>query len=279
MKNLLSLLNVPEKDGDVGIEIEVEGSNLPPAPLGWRKERDASLKAAESAEYVMRSPVPIAELRESLDRLRGSFKMNNAVIDDSYRAGIHTHINVQKLTIKQLMNFVALFLIMEECLVDYCAPSRRGNHFCLRAKDAEYFIQLLWRTCEEGNLKLLHTDDIRYSAMNLKSLFDYGSVEFRSLESTQDYEKIALWAEMLYNLREQAVKFSSPDKVMEAISGAGDYKNFVQEIMNKWFPIIEAQPGWQKKVRNGILNAQDFAFSRDWNAINLNIFQKGARFV
>jgi hypothetical protein len=49
--------------------------------------------------------------------------------------------------------------------------------------------------------------------------------------------------------------------------------------MGKWFPIISAQEGWQKKVRNGILNTQDFAYSRDWDAVNLNIFQKGGGFV
>lgn len=274
MATLNQILNLRPVKGDVGVEIEVEGRNLPDSTPLWRRDRDGSLKGEyDNYEYVMRVPSPIEELKNAFQELKTAFEIRRAKVDNTYRAGVHVHVNVQDFTITQLMNYVTLFLIMEECLVDFCEPSRRGNHFCLRAKDAGYFTHLLWKTCEEGDLRMLDNEDIRYSAMNLNSLFKYGSVEFRALESTQDFDKIETWSNMLFRLKVAATKFENPIKIMEAISGEG-FEGFVREIMGEWFPIIKGQDGWQRKVREGVLNSQDLAYSRKWNTINLNIFKK-----
>jgi hypothetical protein len=277
MRNIGNILKVDPKEGHIGVEIEVEGANLPRGTNHWRKDNDPSLRGNENAEYVLKNPVKVQDLNAVFKELQDAFDKNNSVIDSTYRAGVHTHINVQDLTITQLFNLITLFLIMEDCFVDFCEPSRRGNHFCLRAKDAGYFTHTLWQACKEGNLKKLDTEDIRYSAMNVTSVFRYGSLEFRSLESTKDFGKIKQWCLMLYQLKLAALQFKSPIDIMDSVS-AGGYENFAKFIMGEWFPIINAQSGWQKKVREGILNAQDLAYSRKWVNVNLNIFKKEAVF-
>jgi hypothetical protein len=278
MPKVVEAFNLKSVDVDVGVEIELEGHNFHPyPPANWRKERDPSLRGEESAEYVLRKPVNINDLKLVLKQLQDHFDKTGAVLDPSYRAGVHVHVNVQDLTITQLFNFIVLFLIMEEVFIDFCDKSRKGNHFCLRATDAEYLVYTLRNCCRNGALHLLDTEDIRYSAMNVTSLFKYGSVEFRSLESTKDFDKINTWANMLCQLRKVALTFKTPIQIMESISGNG-FENFAAHIMGEWFPIISGQKDVQKKIRRGVLNAQDLAYSRKWGLVNLNIFKKGGQF-
>jgi len=261
--------------GDIGVEIEVEGRNLPGETWNWRRDADPSLRGYETAEYVLQKPVLQKDLNDVFEELKEAFKASRGTIDKGYRAGVHVHINVQELTTVELFNFITLFLMFEDSIVDFCAPFRRGNHFCLRSKDAGYLLELLWRACTEGEIRLLNTEDIRYSAMNLHSVFKYGSVEFRTLESTDDFGLIKTWCDLLYTLKESAKKFTDPRDIMMQVSGA-QKKDFVKRIFEEHSYHIEKSKDWEEKMQQGIYNAQDLAFSRTWGKSSLNIFDKKA---
>jgi hypothetical protein len=272
MRSIKDIHNLRQVKGDVGVEIEVEGEKLPARIAGWRVEADPSLRGEQSAEYVLASPVPIGELSEHLATLKAAFVKNNARFDDTYRAGVHVHVNVQHFTLKELFNFIVLVMVVEELLLTFCAKHRIGNHFCLRSSEAGYLPNLLLRTVKEQNINLLHTDDIRYSAMNLKPIATYGSIEFRALESTYDFDKINKWAEILVHLRDVSKEFTAPQKIMEEVS-AGGYDGFVRKVFGDNADLFMAQKDWQQMIRKGIINAQDLAYSRIWG-INLNIFAR-----
>ena len=257
--------------GDIGVEIEVEGSSLPLGTMTWRRERDNSLRGEESGEYVLNKPVPYEELTEVFNELKQSFIDSGARVDKTYRAGTHVHVNVQQLSIIELFNFITIFLILEECIVDFCEESRRGNHFCMRAKDAGYLSAVLWKCVERGNLKQMDDENIRYSAMNLSSLFKYGSVEFRCLESTDDFSRIQTWCDIIYTLKESCKQFKDPIDVMSNVS-MGGYEQFVNVVMKHNSKYIFNSADWKNKVKEGIRQAQDIAFSRVWGAVNLDIF-------
>jgi len=83
--------------GDVGVEIEVEGNNLPQYDLdGWRVEHDGSLRG-ESAEYVFGRPRYVNEAKAFVDELCKTLEPCD--IQDSGRGGIHVHVNIRDLTI------------------------------------------------------------------------------------------------------------------------------------------------------------------------------------
>jgi hypothetical protein len=268
---ILNIFNLRQTRGDVGVEIEVEGRFLPDDVEGWRRDEDTSLRGDwESAEYVMYQPVPINKVSDSLKILEDSFIKSE--IMDTYRAGTHVHVNVQDLTMQQVINMVVLFLILEDYYIDFCAESRRGNHFCLRSKDAGYLITAIKNMCTLDDLNYLN-DEIRYSSINLTSLRKYGSIEFRSLESTTDFDKINLWCQMLYNLKEAAKGYKSPKEIMYAASYGG-LEGICQGVLKENFASLVSDPQWQKKCREGLLRAQDIAFSREWKSSNLNIFSK-----
>jgi hypothetical protein len=122
---------------------------------------------------------------------------------------------------------------------------------------------------------MLDTDNIRYSSINIKSLFKYGSIEFRSLESTYDFGKIAKWSNMLYQLKIAAQQYDSPVDLLMSFS-KNDYVPMIQSIMGDYAGECTKHEDVLQVVRNGILRAQDIAFSRDWSSRNLNIFKKKA---
>jgi hypothetical protein len=273
MPTIKDLCNLRSVQGDVGVEIEVEGYNLPDDVQYWKAVGDGSLKGEESLEYVLTRPVPIDDLHGRLAILKKAFEDRNAEFDETYRAGVHVHVNVQDLTVRQLFTFVVLYLTLEELLLTFCAKHRIGNHFCLRASEAGYLPALICRAIEKQDLKSLHTDDIRYSAINLKPVVQYGSVEFRAHESTFNFDKIETWAKILYQLREASLQFECPRKIMEEVS-VGGYEGFVRKVFAEHADYFLAQPYWDRMVRKGILVAQDIAYSRDWNKLSLNIFSK-----
>src|SRR5690606_10365289 len=150
--------------------------------------------------------------------------------------------------------------------------SRKGNHFCLSSSDSEYLIDLLLEAIRRGDLALLHTDNIRYASINLKSLFIYGSVEFRSLESTTDHKKILLWCKVLKRLKDFSLNYEYPSDIPSVVSFMG-WKLWAKHVLDDLSDEFLVGD-WEKKIRKGVRNCQQISYGRDWKVVDLNIFNK-----
>lgn len=256
---------------DFGLEIEVEGKKIPTEGFShWHCERDGSLRG-ESIEYILTRPSTMEELKEALEELDRAFIRRGTKINNSFRAGIHTHINCQDLTPKQVISFACLYYIFEEVLIDWCCPTRKGNHFCLAVNDAEYILDHVLGVVEDGELRRLDTDDIRYASLNFRSLFRYGSLEFRALESTVDWERILTWCRILKRLKDYSLTYNNPSDIPADVSGTGwrEWAEMVLGDLSQEF----LKGDWEKKIIRGVRNSQQIAYGRDWESINLNIFK------
>lgn len=272
MIKVADYLGLMRVKGDIGVEIEIEGDNLPHKATGWKVVEDGSLRG-ESAEYVLKNPVAIEDLNKMFKSLRKAFEEAESEIHESHRAGTHVHINVQDYTFVELYNFITVFILLEEGLLNLCPSSRRGNHFCLRTKDAGYSLDRLWKAAELADVNKLNTEDIRYSAMNITSVFRHGSVEFRFLQSTEDFDTIKDWCKLFYHLGEFAKTFSDPQKIVGQISFDG-FETFCEKALGPYFAKFSAHPDWKATVKRGVRSAQDIAYSRDWAKVSLDIFDK-----
>lgn len=250
----------PEK-GEVGVEVEIEGLNLPRVVHreSWRVERDGSLRG-EAFEYVFRGPVNYKAACNRLDRLGLSFKEVGSEIFDTGRAGVHVHVNVQDLTAKQVGCFITLYYIFENILLDFCGEDRVGNLFCLRTCDAEGAIPLITKAFNNNNLRGLATDDIRYAALNLNSLPKYGSVEFRSMRSTGDMEIIKTWVSLLLELKKYSLSFNNPREIVEGMSGMSSEVMFKTVFGDNSGLVYD-----DDSMYEGVRYAQDFAYGVDWD--------------
>jgi hypothetical protein len=247
--------------GDIGIEVEVEGDNLPQLGGYWRTEKDGSLRG-ESYEYVLKQPV----LVETVDDVIGKLKhgLRDSQIHDSVRAGVHIHINAQRLNIKQLYSFLTLYFILEDILVSKCGEGRQGNLFCLRASDSLYLMRQLAYVAKHQTFHQLNSDNLRYSAVNVKSLWSYGSVEFRSLRTPQELTEVGDWAKLLLNLRQVACQYESPAQIIQCFS-AGESEGFLRNALGHRAEDYMVN-GWKDMLKGGMRRTQMLAFCTDWRA-------------
>lgn len=249
---------------EIGVEIEVEGRNLPEPPMGWRGEHDGSLRGY-SCEYVFRKPVPRAAVDKLLTRLSDRFEEEGAEVYDSGRAGVHVHVNIRDLTETELWNFITLYLCFEDALVDWCGKDRVGNLFCLRTRDAEDLLFSLEAAAATQDLKILHTNNVRYGALNCKAILDYGSLEFRSMRSTVDKKLLTTWINMLLCLKDHAKEYQSPTEIVSKMSWEGGL-GFAKKVFGDMLSCF-GEVDWEEVVVSGIRRAQPIVFAKNWENV------------
>jgi Putative amidoligase enzyme len=258
---MVELLRVRPKPGEVGIEIELEGNGVGQIVANnmWNTEMDGSLRG-ESIELVLKAPAPRHLIPARLNKMKEM--VSHCAIKDTGRAGIHIHVNIQDLTPREYAQFLVMYLIFEEVLVDWCGTDRVGNLFCLRASDANYGLQIIRSALQSFRFGLLDTDGIRYASINLKATATYGSLEFRALRSTTDVDVILKWIYILLKLKDTARKYESPADIVEELSVLG-VEGFFNEILGE-FEI----PFDHMQVMSGVRNAQYIAYCRnDWSCM------------
>ena len=229
---VVDLLNLKDTKGDVGIEIEMElqKSNADPTKFqdSWRLEDDGSLKV-NGVEFVLKKPVKFEDVPPLIDNLKYNLDASDMKIRPSIRAGIHIHVNMQQSTMKQVYSMICAYYPMESALTRFCGNGREGNLFCLRARDASGVVQTLETSLEQNDLMYLNTDNLRYAALNIRSLFNYGTLEFRALATTPELDLIVDWCRMLQKLKEYSHKLKNNWEPLHSISGDGPRK-WMQDV-------------------------------------------------
>lgn len=247
----------------VGIEIETEGTRLPQIDNEvWKSEQDNSLRG-ESFEYVLRQPVPFKETQNVLSMVGDEWKAARSQIKNSPNAGVHVHINCSDLTVTQLINFISLYLVVENILVSKCGEDRVGNLFCLRACDAEFLIDMLAVAIKEQDLRILHTDELRYASVNVKALGDYGSLEFRAWRSDGDLEGIGWWCSLLQHLKALAKQVDNPVAVVHSVSDLRP-QGFFNMILGDFVQDIPWSPLYDQAISDSVRRVQQYAYYGDW---------------
>jgi hypothetical protein len=262
-----------EQGGTYGVEVEVGGTNLPLNVPGWHITRDGSIKGSnESLEYVFKSPYSFKKSLEIIDILYNYFERFDTVVDDNDTAGVHVHVNMQNYTINQLFTFIVIYHILEIPLLKFCGDHRSGNHFCLRAVDAEAIIDLYYDILNTRNFKHLN-DNYRYASINLVSLKKFGSIELRGMRTSRDRNDLKNWLLIIDRIATSAKKYKDPLEVMIAISG-DSYINFAKHILQEDFMFIANQDNLEENIKTGLRLIQPIANS-DWTErVNSNPFVK-----
>ena len=261
-------MNIREKfyldraSGPIGVEVEVEGDDLPRLVDGWQAEHDGSL-LGESMEYVLRQPLTLVKAGEALDNLDQAYKNHGSVLRDSCRTSVHIHINVQTLTPTQLFNFMTAYMVLEEVLVKFCGEERVGNLFCLRVRDAEFSLDRYVKVARTGEMMYLGDDDIRYSAMNTNSVAKFGSLEFRAMRGGAGTRTIKIWMGLLFTLRNKSKEFANPQEIIKHVSGVGT-RQFIRDLLGtRSIHLGLDDPNLDQMLFDGMRNAQDLAYARE----------------
>ena len=230
---LREFLELRKTDGMFGVELEIEGENLPDhLPAAWRLTQDGSLRGnfpTQAAEYVMIKPMSLASANLNIKRLTDHLQEVGAKPLFSHRTSLHVHVNCQELTWDEYSAFLYTSLLMERVLLNFCGQSRVGNRFCLRVTDAEGYLDDLRRLFRNGFQYFItgggNANKIKYSSINVAPSKEYGSVEFRGMRGTVDRQVITSWIEALNAIRSYAVALGSVEAV---------HSSFIKDDINKF---------------------------------------------
>lgn len=271
IKDFLAFRKIHDPAKEIGIEIEMEGEHLNiKRNRMWQQKLDGSLRGMESLEYILSSPVEKKNVKSALTKLLTNLaftndQWNKAKLKPSDRCGVHIHINIQNMTFFEVFNFMFLYLMLERVLVAYCGESREGNLFCLRASDAEAFIDAMIDCKRISNLNMLQEGrgrlGLRYASMNPGAIFKFGSLEFRSLRTPENLLDIEEWVDILYQVKEASFLFDDPIKFVEHFSMRGEDRWF-DDVMGNVAGILKRKvKRIDQKLMDGMRMAQDIAYT------------------
>lgn len=234
-KKMAAIVGVPEKSGDVGVELEVEGFNLPTTPSGWDVKVEPSLRgkngriiAGEESEadtpreYVTRGPVALSSLEKKLENLSELLTQQHVKVNLTQRASTHVHLNMTGETLKTFMAFLLLYVCIEPLLLRLCGPVRNGNLFCIPTYESGDMAQFIRRLAYNAGKTAIAPWPQRgkYASMNTDPICTLGSVEIRCFPNSVTPATVLKWATWVVNLRDLARKSDDTFvKMLDALYG------------------------------------------------------------
>lgn len=266
-------------DGDIGIELECEGTFLPAHAIPiddtgkyyWAPHADGSLRG-ESMEYTLNTALPYDMKDGAIDKLFETFRSRGTVLNVSNRTSVHVHINAKGMKVNTLCSFLALYATVEDVLVNWCGTFRVGNLFALRLSDSEWALHNIRRMFERGNFMNTFNNDQRYLACNIAALGKFGSIEFRSMRGLTDADEMKKWVDILWHLRQVAYEIEDPRDIIARFSdtGADGWLEFLfgRGLADELTKACEDE-GVEAVglLWDGVRRAQEIAYALPWDVV------------
>ena len=184
---------LPEAPMFVGLECEIEGirAHNRAEAIGFHVTNDGSLRN-NGYEYISQPLIPETAIA-AFRALHGTIDCRPD-IKFSNRTSIHVHANCMNLESATIRNIVLWYALYEELFFLMCDPDRRNNIHCVALTET-YLPSLYHHTL--GNLvSRWH----KYTALNLKPLAKYGTIEFRHMQGHDDPELLRQWLSAITGL-------------------------------------------------------------------------------
>ena len=270
------------KTGDIGLELELEATNALPRDAHidgvvgkksramWNAKHDGSLRG-NAMEYVVSTPVFVDELPHMVNGLFEAFTKAKTKLDNSNRCSTHVHINIGGYTIDQLTAIIALWTTFEEALINWCGEARLNNHYSLSSRNSVTMLETWEMFLRRGQTRF--PEGLKYSALNLNTIWNFGSVEFRCGPAADNAEIPIKWASFLYYLSKYAVEnyknlYNLPRDLSE-LGGLQLFKNicdssktdeFFNEVTKSYSP-----GEFNDLCLTGFRNAQNIVLGFPWD--------------
>lgn len=259
-------------EAHVAVEFENEANNpvdLDNLPAGWAFHNEGSLRNY-GAEFVMRAPLPIAATKREVELLCKAYK--DVQWSNSIRTSIHVHFDVTRYRFRDIVNFAAVYWILEDYLSDFAGQHRKGNLFCLRAKDADYLVSAMAEAVSKRNFVSMNAVDnsYRYASVNLAALKKFGSFEFRLMRGTSSAYEINLWLDVLERIRQFALKFKTPlalrNYFLNDVSAEAFPSVVLGELDKEILKYRVSKVDIQEQIRDGFLRVEQMLLvGKDWD--------------
>lgn len=193
-----------------------------PSGRKWKAMSDASIRAeckdggVANSDYKCEIVSPICSYAdiETIQELIRKLRKAGAIANDS--CGIHIHINAEPHTAKSLKNIANIVASKEDLLFKALGVNGNREHYCKKA-DSKFITKVnsarpktkdaIKRIWYDGrpNRSSCHYDESRYHALNLHSVWQKGTIEFRCFNSTTHAGKIKAYIQLCLAISHQAM--------------------------------------------------------------------------
>lgn len=182
------------------------------------KKENGEIVSANSYHSVeMVSPILTYEDIEGLQELVRQLRYAGALSDSKYRCGIHVHVDAKNHTPTSLKNLVNLMASKEDLLyksleidperLRYCKKVNENLISTINKKKPKTLQALadIWYAGYGEENRNKHYHNSRYHGLNLHSVFDKGTVEFRLFNGTTHAGKIKAYIQFCLAVSHQAI--------------------------------------------------------------------------
>lgn len=239
---------------EAGIEIELE--NVTNASLNteyWRSISDGSLRN-NGREFVFNGPKGGRDLFLACVEL-DTF-LSRQQVDGNWRCSTHVHVNMRMATVRQLKNTIIGALIYEKLLFRLSGFHRYSNNFCAAFGFAQHQLAILaaaWDMEDSDFLNYVCTSWDKYSALNLRPLASYGSIEFRSSAAEWRKGRLVRLANRFLALRDFCCEWQgSHEELIGHLASVNP-----RDIMKKGIVPKDLPEDWMEDVSVGVKLAHD----------------------
>lgn len=245
----------------VGVEVELENAMDVRVPPLWTAVPDGSLRD-HGIEFIFSNPLFGTDVEAALNNLHESCLPFKDSISLSYRTSVHVHVNVRDMDFSQLYHMTVLYTILERVLFKYAGEHRANNFYCMPFYRADMHMMDL-SSLLNGQYQEAVGHMNKYSAFNLTSVGDKGSVEFRHMAGTWDKDKIHKWINILLSIKKYAVENEcNPDALMFTVSAKGP-EQFLESIFREDLLKELTYRGISDDIMLGVRLAQDIIFGME----------------
>lgn len=188
----------------------------------WKIVRDSSIAIERGEQVELVSPICRYEDIETIQELVRKLRAAGAKANKT--CGIHIHINAAPHTAKSIRNIANIITSKEGLIFKALAVDEdRARRYCKKADDS--FIEeinrkkpqsltevkRLWYAGGDGSHQ--HYHESRYHALNLHSVFQKGTIEFRMFNGTTHAGKIKAYIQFCLATSRQALIQKTASKV------------------------------------------------------------------
>lgn len=259
----------------IGLEFEYENAPLSSwpsitSPL-WNfflAKEDGSLRD-NGLELAYNSPSYGKDISDSLEALSKECKISRWVVNA--RTGLHVHLDVRDMDQEDLFRLFQIYALFEYILFKFVGDARESSNFCVpwfRCSEQFRAISTLTRTIQENSRAQRTFGDLtRYVALNVASLTKFGSLEFRHMQNTLDFDRIHIWIKLVMLIKRAALALNfEKDELLIEISKAGP-EGFLQKVFLDQAPVLlgcygsGGSQGFEDDFFKGLEMAQDLVIS------------------
>lgn len=158
-------------------------------------------------------PMSFQKHLEAFKSLHRRLLLNNNPFSE--RTSIHVHVNVRELEINQVRQLILCYALLEPLFFEFVGETRKNSIFCVPLNYT--YLPNLYK----GTTQTMHEKWHKYTAFNILPLNGFGTVEFRHMYGTNDFEKFHTWLKSLKELYDFIVENDSFDLIKELERGGG----------------------------------------------------------